>query len=163
MASKGAGVAERAVAGVDLLDALIERAEARAYLWSVGEYELQEAVDVLQEDAKRDGLIRRIGQDGVQKILADAFWPYREADDDRNNLMGSQGVSIDDFYAYMPTHAYIYAPSREMWPASSVNARLLAVPLFAGTGKPMIGKGSDQTTMPPSQWLDKNKPVEQMT
>jgi hypothetical protein len=27
----------------------------------------------------RDGLLDRIGQDGVQAILADAFQPYREA------------------------------------------------------------------------------------
>jgi hypothetical protein len=48
-------------------------------LWSIGEYSLQEAVDVLQHDAKRDGLIKRISQDGVQTILADAFRSYHEA------------------------------------------------------------------------------------
>jgi hypothetical protein len=61
-----------------LLDAFAARADARAYLWSIGEYELVEAVDKLQADAIRDGLIERIGQDGVQEILADAFRPYRE-------------------------------------------------------------------------------------
>jgi hypothetical protein len=66
---------------VDLLDAFTERAEACAYLWSIGEYELQKAVDVLQHDAMRDGLIDRIGQDGVQAILADAFRPYQESSD----------------------------------------------------------------------------------
>ena len=65
---------------VDLRDAFAERAAARAYLWSVGEYELREAIDVLQHDAERDGLIDRIGQDAVQAILAQAFQPYREAD-----------------------------------------------------------------------------------
>ena len=38
------------------------------------------------------------------------------------------GVSLDDFYAYMPMHCYVYAPSREMWPASSVNARIAPIP-----------------------------------
>ena len=33
-----------------------------------------------------------------------------------------KGVRLDDFYAYMPMHSYIYAPTRELWPASSVNA-----------------------------------------
>lgn len=63
---------------VDLLDAFAERARARAYLWSIGEYDLHEAVDQLQHDAKRDGLTEIIGQDAVQIILSDAFAPYRE-------------------------------------------------------------------------------------
>ena len=40
----------------------------------------------------------------------------------------SQGVSLDDFHAYMPMHSYIYAPTRDMWPAASVNARIPPVP-----------------------------------
>ena len=34
------------------------------------------------------------------------------------------GVQLDDFYAYMPEHKYIFAPTGEIWPASSVDARL---------------------------------------
>jgi hypothetical protein len=34
------------------------------------------------------------------------------------------GVSLADFRAFMPMHSYIYIPTREMWPASSINARL---------------------------------------
>jgi hypothetical protein len=26
-----------------------------------------------------------------------------------------EGVSVEDFYAYMPMHSYIYTPTREMW------------------------------------------------
>jgi hypothetical protein len=68
------------------------------------------------------------------------------------------GVTLDDFYAYMPTHNYIFAPSREMWPAPSVDARLGSIPLrdtFDAKGKPI--------KMRASVWLDKNKPVEQTT
>jgi hypothetical protein len=61
------------------IDVLELRAWARAYLWSIGELTLHEAQDVLQNDAERDGLVDEIGQDGVQKILHDAFAPYREA------------------------------------------------------------------------------------
>src|SRR6516162_6658557 len=57
------------------------------------------------------------------------------------------GVCIDDFYAFMPMHSYIYAPTREMWPAASVNARV-----------PPPAKN-----VPASKWLDQNRPVEQMT
>jgi hypothetical protein len=63
---------------VDPLDVLELRAWARAYLYSIGELTLHQAVDVLQRDAQRDGLVRLIGQDGVQQIIADAFQPYRE-------------------------------------------------------------------------------------
>jgi hypothetical protein len=57
------------------------------------------------------------------------------------------GVRLDDFYAYMPMHSYIYAPTRELWPASSVNARV-----------PPPAKG-----IKASLWLDQRRPVEQMT
>jgi hypothetical protein len=60
------------------LDVLALRAWARAYLWSIGELTQREAVDALQHDAERDGLVEQIGQDGVQRILSDAFAPFRE-------------------------------------------------------------------------------------
>jgi hypothetical protein len=65
---------------VDPLDCFVERAGARAYLWAIGEYQLAEAVDVLQHDAERDGLPDRIGSDAVQTIIAAAFQTYRELD-----------------------------------------------------------------------------------
>jgi Family of unknown function (DUF5906) len=55
-------------------------------------------------------------------------------------------VSVENFYAYMPMHNYIYAPARETWPASSVNARIA----------PING-------MSASAWIDKNQPVEQLS
>jgi hypothetical protein len=76
-ATKVVAIGERRV---DLLDCFVARADARAYLWSIGEYELAEAVDVLQHDAQRDGLTKRIGRDAVQKIIADAFRPYQGAE-----------------------------------------------------------------------------------
>ncbi|MEP7301437.1 MAG: DUF5906 domain-containing protein [Caldimonas sp.] len=60
------------------------------------------------------------------------------------------GVSINDFLAYMPTHTYIFRPTGELWPASSVNGRL---PPLKIDGRPMK----------PSDWIDQNRPVEQMT
>jgi len=56
-------------------------------------------------------------------------------------------VNIEDFVAHMPSHTYIFKPSGEMWPASSVNARVAPI--------------DKKTTA--SAWLDKNRPVEQMT
>ncbi len=63
----------------------------------------------------------------------------------------TEGVRIDHFYAYMQMHNYIFKPTGELWPATSVNARLLPVSV-----------GGDKT-IPASKWLDQNRPVEQMT
>jgi hypothetical protein len=68
-----------AAARVDLLAAFEARCWARAYLWAAGALDLFEAVDKLQADAERDGLIDKIGQDRVQSIMATAFHRYREA------------------------------------------------------------------------------------
>jgi hypothetical protein len=60
------------------------------------------------------------------------------------------GLSVDDFRAYMPMHKYIFVPDGSLWPSSGVNARIPPI---------MIGDRG----MPANQWLDQNKPVEQMT
>jgi Family of unknown function (DUF5906) len=51
-------------------------------------------------------------------------------------------VEREDFRAYMPTHSYVYLPTRELWPGSSVDAQL-------GSGAAI--------------WLDQNRSVVQMT
>jgi hypothetical protein len=60
------------------------------------------------------------------------------------------GVTYNDFYAYMPQHSYIFVPTRETWPAASVNSRLPKV---------MVG----EKAISASEHLDKTRPVEQMT
>jgi hypothetical protein len=73
------------------------------------------------------------------------------------------GVSLNDFYAYMPQHTFIYTPTREPWPARSVNARLGDVPLYNPDGTPELDERGEQKYIPASTWLDQNRPVEQMT
>jgi hypothetical protein len=34
-----------------------------------------------------------------------------------DSLLPDEGVALNDFYAHMPTHGYIFAPSRELWPS----------------------------------------------
>jgi hypothetical protein len=67
------------------------------------------------------------------------------------------GVSRADFFAYMPQHNYIYAPTREPWPAKSVNSRLDPVQIGTdpGTGEPI--------KISAAAWLDRHQPVEQLT
>lgn len=65
---------------IDPVAVFIARAEARALLYAANEFDLHEAVDKLQADAARDGVVAAIGQDEVQRIIAEAFsavgdWP----------------------------------------------------------------------------------------
>lgn len=60
------------------------------------------------------------------------------------------GVSITDFFAHMPSHNYLFVPTRELWPSSSVNGRV---------NWPMKG----DKAVRPSDWLDRHRPIEQMT
>jgi hypothetical protein len=73
-----------------------------------------------------------------------------------------RGVTLDDFVAYMPMHAYIFTPCREIWAGGSINARLPSVPLFDQFGQPFLNKKGEQIKIPPTLWLDRNRPVEQM-
>ena len=45
---------------------------------------------------------------------------FRQRDEDA----AADGVTLEHFHAYMPQHSYIFAPTREMWPTASVNARI---------------------------------------
>jgi hypothetical protein len=89
-----------------------------------------------------------------------------DADDDfaEEVLEPRPGVTIDDFVAFMPKpgRSYIFKPCCEMWPASSVNARVPPVPVFDKNGQPKTRKGKI-VTIPASLWLERNASVEQMT
>jgi hypothetical protein len=53
------------------------RCHARAHLYSIGELDLRDAVDALQEHAERHSLVNQIGQDAVQQVISEAFRPVR--------------------------------------------------------------------------------------
>jgi hypothetical protein len=72
------------------------------------------------------------------------------------------GVTVDDFRAYMPTHGYIFMPCCEIWAGASVNSRLPRMPVLTKSGKPKRVNGK-LVTMLPTTWLDRNRPVEQMS
>ena len=84
-------------------------------------------------------------------------------DDTTGSQKQPDRVSLDDFYAYMPMHNYIFAPSREPWPASSINSRLAEMPLFGADGRPLLDGSGRQKKIAASIWLDQNRAVEQMT
>jgi hypothetical protein len=74
-----------------------------------------------------------------------------------------RGIKLEDFYAYMPAHNYLFGPSGEAWPGASVNSRFPQIPLLDTKGNPVLDKKGEPVMLNPNQWLDKNRPVEQMT
>jgi hypothetical protein len=71
---------------------------------------------------------------------------------------GSGALSLDDFHCYMAMpNSYIFTPTREIWPASSVNARVPAIPIEGRT------EDDEEKEIKPNSWLQKNRAVEQLT
>jgi Family of unknown function (DUF5906) len=60
------------------------------------------------------------------------------------------GVALEDFIALLPMHAYVFIPSREMWPAVSVNAKVAPVEV-------------DGKKIKATDWLDANRCAVQLT
>lgn len=91
------------------------------------------AVDLTEEMRKRAANVAAVEDDpGVQE--------------------DTETVSLADFWAYMPEHRFIFAPTRELWPASSVNPRL---------GKVLDPESREEVNA--STYLDRHRPVDQMT
>lgn len=110
------------------------------------------------------------GPDDLIKVRGDAvLWEIVDQALTENStpasaLSGSSGgVQLGDFHAYMPMHTYIFAPCRELWPAASVNARIPPVPLVDGDGTPVLDDNGKPKRLSASSWLDRYRPVEQMT
>ena len=77
--------------------------------------------------------------------------------------LAGQGVGLDDFYAYLQQHNYFYAPTREPWPASSVNSSVPPVPLLDAKGQPILNAKGKPLVIPANEWLDKHSSVVQIT
>ena len=77
--------------------------------------------------------------------------------------LAGQGIRLEDFRAYKPQHTYICTPTREPWPAVSVNATLPPVPLLDDAGKPVLDAKGNPKSIPASEWLDRHHSVEQIT
>jgi hypothetical protein len=99
---------------------------------------------------------------GVAKCVAKLL-KYREATAVASPASEGEGVTLDDFYAYMPLHNYIYAPSRDHWPAASVNARIPPIPILDEDGEPEVDDEGNEKKLKAGAWIDQNRPVEQVT
>ena len=72
-------------------------------------------------------------------------------------------IDYADFHAYMPTHQYLYVPTRELWSATSIDNRLPKRILCDERGAPILGDDGQPMEVKASVWLDKQRHVEQMT
>jgi hypothetical protein len=82
---------------------------------------------------------------------------------DPAKAVAGEGVTLHDFYAYIPTHQYVFVPTRSFWPGVSVNSQVPPIPLLAADGSPVLDDKKKPVKIPASAWLDRNKPIEQMT
>jgi hypothetical protein len=73
------------------------------------------------------------------------------------------GANLRDFWAHMPSHSYIFAPSGETWPAVTMNSRFKPVTLADESGEPLLDDKGKPRKQSPAAWLDQNRHVEQMT
>ena len=80
----------------------------------------------------------------LQQWPEDNFDEECRKDDERRNKLNGHAVedktlSLDDFYCYMPMpNSFIFIPTREIWPAASVNARIHEVSK-GSKAKSMVG------------------------
>lgn len=100
-------------------------------------------------------VMREEGPDAVRKALDGAMASETLAnhtDPAGEDVQRSRwAVMLDDFCAYMVMHKYIFMDTGDLWPASSVDARIPPIPI------------SDGKEISASKWLDRRRPVEQIT
>jgi hypothetical protein len=106
---------------------------------------------LLMPDGHKDVTAWKESRAKAGKTLAE----IRAELDAMTDAVPEEGVTLDDFQAYMPMHNYIYMPTREPWPASSVNSRVPSIM--------QIGTDGKAKWTPANEWLDKNRSVVQMT
>ena len=101
----------------------------------------EEMVEALLADPETADWVRTKGQANGGRELRRIWEKAGGETTDRDR----SGVSLSDFYAYMPMHNYIYVPIRALWPAAaSTHAfRQFRLPIRAGNpvldedGKPV--------------------------
>jgi hypothetical protein len=82
---------------------------------------------------------------------------------DTGAVTKGNGFKRDDFWAYLPDHKYIYAPTNMLWTTEGVNAALPRIPLVDAVGCPVLDGHGKQKTVLATTWLDRAKRIAQMT
>jgi hypothetical protein len=84
-------------------------------------------------------------------------WPLESPQDFAKDpaALLHRGVTLNDFFAVMPEHKYIYIPNRDLWPTATINGRFPKIAVTDSDG--------NEIKLKPAQWLDMHRPVEQLT
>jgi hypothetical protein len=72
-------------------------------------------------------------------------------------------VLLEDFFAYMPQHRFVFAPTGQLWPGKSVNERIGLLVPNDKDGNPVLDDDGKPKLIAAAAWLAQNKPVECMT
>ena len=80
-----------------------------------------------------------------------------------NAPRASRPMTVQDFYAYTPTHQYMFIPTRELWVKAAVDSCVPPVPARDRNGQPRLDAKGNQVTVKPSLWLDRNRRIEQIS
>ena len=126
---------------------------------------LADDLDPIEVDRLKDLVCKRSGI-GPRTLMASLRKARakvrRERWHDENNEPRPGTISLEDFYANLEMHNYIYTPTGKMWPAASVNARVSSQTLMAA-GKPVFSESGNPIMIDANEWLDAHRAVEQIT
>jgi hypothetical protein len=107
------------------------------------------AADIVRRYSRQHGQDLRAAQESEQTPPADGADEW-----DVHHNAQATAPALGDFYAHLPSHSYLYVPTRELWPSSSVNG--------CGVPWPKVQTPSGVQKVAPSRWLDKHRAVQQM-
>ena len=97
---------------------------------------------------------RRAKQYAVKQVEKAWKWIENDKKHSAGERIGKSAIGMDDFYAIMKTHGYMFLPAMDYWPAASVNSQVPAVAIMVD-GRPV--------TIPATAWLDRHRHAEQTT
>ena len=112
----------------------------------------EEVANALGAAMRLNGYEADKGENAVRATIASGM---KAGEATPHDDLPDQGIALEDFVAFMPSHSYIYTPCREFWPAGSVDAKLgkMTVTDADGSSKEIRA----------SAWLDRHRSAEQMT
>lgn len=117
---------------------------------------LREAINKAPKSPDRDpkSIERYLSSKYLNDIIKTASKKFVEA----------RAITTNNFVAVMSNGAFLYKPTREMWPTSSVDSCIPPIPETKPDGSLVLDhKTKKPKLIPASQWLRKNQRVVQLT
>lgn len=117
---------------------------------------LREAIAIAPKGPTRsaDDITRYNGDKYLDDIIASAI----------RKFIQDMPISLNDFIAHAPDHSYIFLGDNATWKGSAINTRIKPVPMLNAKGQPKVNPKTGKASLQkPTDWLDLNRSVEQMT